>query len=457
MSEKNFGYLGLDFQKSLIKAIIEDKKYGVNIIDVIESEYFDNTSFRFIIENLKELYISYEKIPDYVTIEQKIISETGQLKSHKVHLDSLKIIKETTNDTEYVKETALNFCKQQNLKKEIKKIQSIIDNGNFEEYKTIEGIIQEALQIGTTNDHVIDVFDDIDRVLEDDFRLPIPTGIDGIDEVLKGGLGKGEFGVILAPTGTGKTSLITKFANTAYNVGHNVLQIFFEDNPDNIKRKHYTIWSEVSPDDQPKNKDLVKEKVSEAKTLTKGALKMVKMPSDGVTVFEIKKLLRKLASEGFKVDMLLIDYVDCLSPEKSNYNEEWKGEGSIMRQLESMCDEFNIAIWTATQGNRASISSEVVTADLMGGSIKKAQIGHVVISIGKTLEQKEQKLATLSVIKSRIGKDGVVFNNCTFDNEYLIFSTDEQTTFLGHEIKKAEKNKTRAAELYKKRNNMDVI
>ena len=60
-----------------------------------------------------------------------------------------------------------------------------------------------------------------------------------------------------------------------------------------------------------------------------------------------------------------------------------------MRAFEAMCHELHIAGWTATQGNRSSISSEVVTTDQMGGSIKKAQVGHVIISVAKTLQQKE--------------------------------------------------------------------
>ena len=56
MEERNFGYLGFSFQQSLIKAIIEDKKYGETIIDVLESKFFDNSSFKFIMENTKELY-----------------------------------------------------------------------------------------------------------------------------------------------------------------------------------------------------------------------------------------------------------------------------------------------------------------------------------------------------------------------------------------------------------------
>jgi hypothetical protein len=148
--------------------------------------------------------------------------------------------------------------------------------------------------------------------------------------------------------------------------------------------------------------------------------------------------------------VLLIDYVDCISPERSTFGEEWKGEGSIMRSLEAMTSEFNIAIWTATQGNRESIASEVVTTDQMGGSIKKAQIGHVVMSVGKTMEQKEHNLATMTLLKSRIGRDGVIFQNCTFNNEMLIIDTDSQNTLLGFEEQKTQERANRAAEVYKK-------
>ncbi len=156
-------------------------------------------------------------------------------------------------------------------------------------------------------------------------------------------------------------------------------------------------------------------------------------------------------SEGTKIDLLVLDYVDCISSDKSTNGEEWKGEGSVMRSLESMTSEFNMAIWTATQGNRESIASEVVTGDQMGGSIKKAQIAHVILSIGKTLEQKEHNLATLTLLKSRIGKDGVVFQNCKFNNEYLEIDTESQNTLLGHEEQKTQINANRAAEAFKRR------
>jgi replicative DNA helicase len=148
MEERNFGHLGFSFQQSLLKAIIEDKKYGETIIDVLESKFFDNNSFKFIMENMKELYKNYNKIPDYNTIAQKIMAEGGNNTSSTAHADTLDAIKNNEQQDDYVKDTALNFCKQQNLKKELKGVQSIIDNGDFESYNKIEQIIQKALQVG---------------------------------------------------------------------------------------------------------------------------------------------------------------------------------------------------------------------------------------------------------------------------------------------------------------------
>lgn len=451
MNEKNFGHLGISFQQSLIKSIIEDKKYGETIIDVIDSKYFDNNSFRFIMENLKELYTTYNKIPDYHTIEQKIMAENGSKDSAKIHIDTLEIIRKNEQDSQYVKDIALNFCKQQNLKRELKTVNNIIENGDFEEYSKIEQIIQKALQIGVNTDETVDIFDDIEGALKKNFRHPIPTGIAGLDSLLKGGVGRGELAVLLAPTGVGKTTFLTKCANAAFNCDFNVLQIIFEDNVDNIKRKHYTIWSGIAPDEQPDNEEDVIFKVKEAQNNSKGNLKILKLPSDSVTISQIKSIVRKLKSNGFKIDLLIIDYVDCIVPERSTFGEEWKGEGSIMRSLDAMTTEFDIAIWTATQGNRESIASEVVTTDQMGGSIKKAQVGHVIISVGKTLEQKEHNLATLTVLKSRIGRDGVIFQNCTFNNEFLIIDTDSQNTLLGHEEQKVQERSNRAREAFLKR------
>lgn len=450
MDERNFGHLGTTFQQSLLKAIIEDKKFAVTIVDVIDSKYFDGPYFKYIMENIKELYNTFGVIPNYDTLSQKILAENSGA-SCKINLDTLNAIRDKDpEDNGYVKQTSLNFCKQQVLKRALKESEEIMNNGDFENYNKIEEKIQKALQIGSTTHEVIDISEGVLESLADDSRVPFPTGIVGIDNLLKGGIARGELAILLAPTGIGKTTWLSKVANSGYNTGANVLQIFFEDSMRDVRRKHYAVWTGMVPDEQPKHKHEIAEMIDDMQSKKKNFLKLVKYPSGTLSINDIRNKIRKLESEGYKIDILVLDYIDCITSEGTMNGEEWKGEGAIMRQLESMTDEFNIAIWTATQGNRESIASEVVTTDQMGGSIKKAQIGHVVISIGKTLEQKENNLATVTLLKSRIGKDGVVFGNCLFNNELLEIDTDTQNTLLGHAEVRAVEKKEHILDVYRK-------
>jgi replicative DNA helicase len=448
---KNFDYLGETFQLQLINQLVEDKNFASSIMDVLETSYFDNKYFKIIIQMVKEYHKKYETTPSFDTLDQIVKSEISQELVSKIITDTIKNIKNAPFEGSiFVQEKALKFCKQQELQRVMEKAQKIINEGDFESYDKVEGLVRDALQVGQNNNSNIDIFSGLDNVLDEDFRSPIPIGIPGIDNLLKGGLAKGEIGVILAPTGVGKTTILTKISNTAFSLGFNVLQVFFEDNPKIIQRKHFTIWTGIEPDKLAENKEDVIGKVNEIQNTMKNKLILKKLPSDSLTMLQIKNQVRKLIADGIKIDVILLDYIDCVLPENPN-KDEWKSEGSVMRQFEAMCHELNLVGWTATQGNRASISSEVVTTDQMGGSIKKAQVGHVIISVAKTLQQKEMNLATIAITKSRVGKDGVIFENCKFNNELLEIDTESSVTFLGFEDQKEEKNRNRVRDLLEKR------
>jgi replicative DNA helicase len=249
---------------------------------------------------------------------------------------------------------------------------------------------------------------------------------------------------------THNTTLMTKITNHAFNMGYNVLQIFFEDNPKIIQRKHITLWTKIHPDELTNKRDEVMKKVEDIQTTMPNKLILQKLSSDSLTMLQIKNMVRKMIADGVKLDMITLDYIDCVLPDK-NLGDEWKSEGAVIRGFEAMCHELDIVGWTATQGNRSSISSEVVTTDQMGGSIKKAQVGHVIITVAKTLAQKEAKLATMAITKSRIGDDGIVFENCKFDNGMLEIDTESSVTFLGHEEQQEQRNRDRIRELMDKR------
>tara|TARA_R110001583_G_scaffold80846_2_gene216421 strand:+ start:2063 stop:3436 length:1374 start_codon:yes stop_codon:yes gene_type:complete len=447
---ENFGYLGYNFQLKILNLIIIDKLFAHSIIDSIHSKYFDNQYFKLIMQMVKEYYEKYQSVPSFEGIEQLTQLEISSEMAKKCVMDMLKEIKEASfEDHLFIKEKTIKFCKQQELKKAIRKVETILEKGDFESYDLCEEYIREAITIGDGDNGNLEVFHNLEEVLKDDYRHPIPTGIDGIDNLLNGGLAKGELGVILAPTGVGKTTILTRFANTAFNMGYNVLQVFFEDNPKIIQRKHFTCWTGISPQKLSENKEKVLHKADEMKK-NGGRLILKKLASDEFTIAQIKNQIRKIMSEGVNLDIVVLDYIDCVIPDRS-FNDEWKGEGSVMRKFEGMCHELNLVGWTAAQGNRSSISSEVVTTDQMGGSIKKAQVGHVIISVAKTLQQKELGLATIAITKSRLGQDGIIFENCTFDNATLEIDTQSTQTFLGFEEDKTQRNRKRVQDALERR------
>ena len=78
-------------------------------------------------------------------------------------------------------------------------------------------MVRGALQVGEVDKGTSDVFFNLDEVLDDDYRHPIPIGVPGIDNLLKGGLAKGEIGVILLVWGLLFPKTLKQTAVAIYN------------------------------------------------------------------------------------------------------------------------------------------------------------------------------------------------------------------------------------------------
>jgi len=438
IDKNSFAYLGHDYQLRLIAQLLTDRKFANSILDIIDPNYFEDQYLRVIVATIKDAKVMDDVVPDVGSLEFRLLEEVKDDLQRKFVISQLRKVQEADlNDTLKVQDLAMRFCKQQEMKKSLSTVNKIIERGNLEDYEQIEAIIRKALEHGDNKDDGMDIFDEIENVLVDDFRKPIATGIKGLDEVMDGGLSKGELAVILAPFGVGKTTMMTKIANTAMSDGYNVLQIFFEDNPKVIQRKHLSCWSGYDLNSLALHKDELMQMVSQMHK-GKGKLKLKKFSSDGTTIPVIRQYIRKLIAQGFRPDIVLLDYIDCVEPSRK-FDDVNAGEGSVMRQFETLLSELDIAGWTAVQGNRSSISADVVEANQMGGSIKKGQIGHFIVSIAKNLDQKEAGTATMAILKSRFGKDGLIFQDIRFDNARIQIDMGESKGARTHTEHKADK------------------
>ena len=155
-------------------------------------------------------------------------------------------------------------------------------------------------------------------------------------------------------------------------------------------------------------------------------------------MFKIFKI-KNMKKNNLDLDDLILDEIESI---------ELVGEEDT---IDITVDDTHMFYANDIYTHNSSISADVVTTDQMGGSIKKAQVGHVIISVAKSLQQKEMKLATIAITKSRIGDDGVVFENCKFDNGMIEIDTESSVTFLGLEEQTEERNRQRIKDLLDKR------
>jgi replicative DNA helicase len=457
--------LGRGFQLDLFYEIITDTKFGETVIDKLEASHFNVEAYQKLVVILKKYYEKHETILNFPNLKTEIKMQVPESTLRSQIIDTVIEIENKKITNKNVQEFATKFVKLQTLKHVLQDISKKVDKGFVDDYDIIEKKLKDALVFKETEDSIT-LYHDLENVLADDYREPMPTGIEGIDEIMNGGLAKQELALVIAPLGVGKTTYLTKVANAAYMSGKNVLQVFCEDKEKAIQRKHYSILSKIPLSELAINKEAVINRANHTKEkLSKeygNELFLQKLPADGVTILKIKNIIKKLNAKGYKIDMLVLDYVDCISLEKEVAgSEEWSNEGKIMRQLEAMIEEMDVACWTATQGNRASTAVEVVKTENMGGSLKKAQIAHFIMSIGKTLEQKEAGVATISILKNRLGKDGMVFQNCTFDNANLKIDTMNKITINGMEKEKEkiviERNRAKYQQFLQEKENNVIV
>lgn len=441
-TKKDLGYLGIDFQRKLVKLFFEDSLFFGTINPIVDQNMFTEDVLRRIVGFMKDRYNKSGVPPTYVDMEMYIRANVSDIITLDTILSTIQVLRDTDLvGQDIVREEADRFFKQQNLTKAINKAIEIVKEGNATKYYDIEDLIRKALDTNVNLDEGYNPMDGIDEALEENYRKVIPTGFNRLDNALYGGLGAGELGVIIAPSGVGKTSVTTGFASSAATYrcedndysGYKVMHIHFEDEDVNIKRKYYGWITGVDAIDlsKPEFKDEVKKRLKnelsdEAKMIKKN-VSCLHLPSGEVTVGRIEQMVKQGIARGFKPDLLIVDYFECLASDSSDRaDSEWTKEGQIMRKLEALAHKYNIAIWCPIQGTKDSFDKEILGLSSGGGSVKKIQIGHVIITLARTQEQKKNHRVTVSLEKFRAGRmDDSVFPNVPFNNGTCRFGEDK--------------------------------
>lgn len=450
-SDKRLGYFGNKYELKVIKQLIGSKEprgvkvrrddaFGRKMLRKVSPLHFDNPQSQKIIKYLQDYFTELNKVPYYDTLEAIVREDYlgNEVQGDKLMEYVDKIKASDADDYEYTQKTSIDFINTKNIYLAWKAFErDCINQGKYHEYRKyaqqmVDNIVsiedEDELEAMVAGDH---------RDLNEGERHTITTGIPSLDIDMNGGLAIGELALIIAGLKVGKTTFASVLANNAAMKGYNVLQLYFEDTTEQVKLKHRAKFtgkglSAVASKSNRKTIAKLTDKALNKMKKNDGCLVLHKMDSTNTTVADIEKLIKKAKDRGvwfqdekvFKkitFDVVMIDYVDCIKP-KAKFKEDWGGDKEVLRDLERLCSKkygLGFACWAFTQGGRASLNANMVTVEDMGGSIKKAQIAHFIASIAKNLEQRAIGQGTFSILGSRLGRDGIIYKDCTFDNATL--------------------------------------
>jgi len=403
-NQVGFSKYGKAFQESLVQLIVEDRPFADQIEEVLDTNFFELKYLRVFVSKLFQYRKKYGVHPTMKILASVLRTD---LENHNAGVQKqvrdyfTRIVSTEVQDEGYIKDTSLDFCKKQKLKEALMQSVDLIQNSSYEEVRTL---IDNALKLGTDNNFGHDFKKDFEARYEIKARNPITTGWEKIDSLTKDGLGMGELGVVIAPTGAGKSMALAHLGAHAVKAGKNVVHYTLELSEAVTGQRYDSCISAIPLSTLFHRKDEVLETISDLE----GSLIIKEYPTKTASANTIRTHLQKLKKRNHKIDMIIVDYADLLKS-TTNFREKRDELGSIYESLRAIAQENKCPIWTASQTNRTGLNAEVVTMESISEAFNKCFVADFICSISRTIKDKNANTARLFIAKNRNGPDGLVF------------------------------------------------
>lgn len=398
---------GGEFQNQCLAALLSDRLFLERILDILSPAHFETEAQKWVVGQIVDYYHKYRDTPTFSVLTIKLQEVDSQMKLHKQSIaDLLGVLydRQSDSDLPFVKEQFLEFCKSQAL---AKAILDSVDHLNRGDYDAIKQTVDTALRAGMERNLGHEYLVDISKRMSEMARDCVKTGWPIIDQLMDGGLGKGELGFVVAPSGAGKTWILSRLGAEAMKQGKNVLHVTLELNENYVGLRYDAYFTGKGFQEIRKNEDLVRRTIADIP----GHLYIKYFPLKTISALSIKLFVERVQLlHHVKIHMLVVDYADILRPAVLDKNASSYSEaGSVYEELRSVAGELQIPVWSASQSNRSAHEQDVVGADNVADSYRKIMTGDFIMSLSRKMEDKGDDTGRIHIVKNRFGPDGFVY------------------------------------------------
>lgn len=409
--ERNFSTFGKDFQEKLVYHFTTDRIFCDRMMEVLKVEHLELKHlqvFTRLLFNYREKFRKHPSLETINTLLRTSLAEEGEATQKLVrsYFSRIRDGEMRTDDEEFIKEQALDFCRKQAVEEAMLLSLQKINTASFDD---VSKLINDALKKGEENDLGHDYLFDVEKRYDEKLsQIGISTGWAHFDDLMEGGgLPRGHLGLVVGGAGRGKSMCLTHLAVCAALNEYNVLYLTLELGEEIIGKRCDSIVTEVSLNELKTNKEEIFEIVKK-KQKEMGQLNIKHYPTRSLSINGIRSIIEKAERFERKPDVVIVDYADLLKTKERG--EKWEILEMLYEELRGIAGEYSVALWTGSQTNRSGTHEATSMDDGIAGALGKLRVIDFGFRILRNNEDKEANYAKFEVFKNRLGPDGWFFD-----------------------------------------------
>ncbi len=361
-------------EQLILEYLISSEQYSRQVLPHLKEEYFQEVQSKTIFNIINKHYKEYNTVAtkDVIAVELERTDSLNELQFKQCTELFNSIELKNDFDLKWSIDKTEKYCQDRAVYNAIMESIKIFDGKDKGDVARtgIPKLLQDALSIQFNNSIGHSFLDDYEqRLLSYKAKEEkIPFDIDMFNKITEGGFGRKTLNTLLGSTGTGKTLFMCHMAASAFMQGYNVLYVTMEMSEEKIAQRIDSNLLNI-PLNEMKNieLDMFQTKLARIKAKTIGKLIIKEYPTSGASVLHFRNLIEELKiKNNFTPDVIVIDYLNiCASSRLKQHAavNSYIYVKAIAEEIRGLAVEYNSAVITATQTNRAGFNDSDVDLD----------------------------------------------------------------------------------------------
>lgn len=384
--------MGFD-EKLFIRALMDRPADAKKYCQTFDPSWLRTVELRPVIDKVFTFTKDFSTPPSMDTLRKLFIDEDSQSYDirYKQTIDDLDKCKLDTDSVLYCMDQAKDMAIVWSLESLFNRTDFAAMREDNEGKEVIREVQKWLTQFDGANDDVeLRIGDAIQKLIKErgweNYNTDIPTGIEFLDDWCGGGLRPRQLGLILAPTGGGKSMALMVMAyKMSLIMGKRVLFISNELSMNEVTERFGALIAGQDMNTVQREPSVIKAGMERLQKLgIQDRLYLAEVNRD-ISTNDIEAMMKRYIDlYGWSPEVVIVDYMERMKPTVTDVKRDkvWDWFGAIASDLVRFAKRTNTLVWTAGQTNRGGLSSENEQSMAQAqGSIKHMQECSAVIAM----------------------------------------------------------------------------